>query len=294
MELRQLEYFVAVVDEGSFTSAAQRECVAQPAVSAQIQRLERHVGQPLLLRSRRGVALTQAGQAFLPHARAALAAVRAAQDAVDDVAGLVRGTLAIGTVTSHELDVAGLMADFHTDFPDVEIRLSTHDSASLIDMLGTGELDAAIVSIGVDEHPDGLDVAVVTDQALTAAVATDHPLASRATLSLEALCGHPLISLPRGTGLRRTLDDACVRAGITPRIFFEAGNPMALADLARRGLGVAVLPEGVATTRSDLHPLRITPELRGRLVWAWRTAPSPATRKFAERALRQLDSARRR
>src|SRR5690348_11420902 len=101
MELRQLEYLVAVVEEGSFTRAAQRERVAQPAVSAQIQRLERQVGQPLLTRSSREVRLTQAGAAMLPHARAALAAVRDARQAVDEVANLVRGTVAIGTVTLH-------------------------------------------------------------------------------------------------------------------------------------------------------------------------------------------------
>ena len=80
MELRQLEYLVAVVEEGSFTRAAQRERVAQPAVSAQIRRLERMVGQQLLTRSSREVRLTEAGAALLPHARAALAAVRAEVD----------------------------------------------------------------------------------------------------------------------------------------------------------------------------------------------------------------------
>src|SRR6185369_12151088 len=90
MELRQLEYLVAVAEEGNFTRASERIHVAQPAVSAQIQRLERELGQPLLDRSRRAVRLTAAGEAVLPHARAALAAVRTMGVAADEVTRLVR------------------------------------------------------------------------------------------------------------------------------------------------------------------------------------------------------------
>lgn len=293
MELRQLEYFVAVVEEGSFTRAAQRERVAQPAVSAQLQKLERQVGQPLLDRSRRAVRLTQAGHAMLPHARAALAAVRNAQSAVDDVANLVRGALAIGTVTSHGVDVASLMSEFHADHPEVEITLGTDNSDVLIDKLRDGRLDAAIVSIGVAERPEGLDVAVITDEAVEAGVSREDALARRKSLPLSALCEQPLISLPPGTGLRGVLDAACAAAGLSARIAFEASSPLALAELAEHGLGVAILPQSVARGRPGLHPIRIVPELRGRLVWAWRAElASPAARIFCERARRQLDSSR--
>lgn len=293
MELRQLEYFVAVVEERSFTRAAERERVAQPAVSAQIRRLERLVGQPLLVRSSRDVRLTQAGSALLPHARAALAAVRAAQAAVDDVAGLIRGSVTIGTVTVHPVNVARLMADFHADYPDVEITLGTDNSDVLLAKLSDGRLDVAIVSIGVDEEVDGLDFAVITDEALEAAVAPQHPLARRKTLSLQLLCRHPLISLPQGTGLRARLDNACAAAGLRPRIAFEATNPLELADLARHGLGVAILPQSMARNSPDLHSLRLAPELRGRLAWAWRTdMTSPAARLLSDRARRMIARSR--
>ena len=94
MELRQVEYFVAVAEEANFTRAAERIHVAQPAVSAQIQRLERELGQPLLDRSRRTVRLTAAGEAALPYARAALAAVADIHVAVEELTQLVRGTAA--------------------------------------------------------------------------------------------------------------------------------------------------------------------------------------------------------
>ena len=163
MELRQLEYFVAVAQEANFTRAAQRIHVAQPAVSAQIQRLERELGQPLLDRSRRTVRLTAAGEAALPYARAALAAVADIHVAVDELTQLVRGSVTIGTVTSHNVDIPSLLADFHAEHPQVEITLSTDNSDALIEKVRTGRLDAAIVSVGPDERPEGLDVEVVTD-----------------------------------------------------------------------------------------------------------------------------------
>ncbi|KKF01161.1 LysR family transcriptional regulator [Mycolicibacterium obuense] len=294
MELRQLEYLVAVVEEGSFTRAAQRERVAQPAVSAQIRRLERMVGQQLLTRSSREVRLTEAGAALLPHARAALAAVRAAQHAVDEVADIVRGAVAIGTVTLHPVDVAALMADFHRDHPQVELTLLTDNSDELLVGLADGRLDLAIVSVAADVMPDGLDGVPITDEIIEAAVALDHPLRRRATVTLPELCQLPLISLPVGTGLRSRLDEACAAAGVRPRIGFEATNPQELADLARHGLGVAILPRSMARGDAGLHALRLTPTLRGRLVWAWRRdSVGPAARAFCALARRSLRSADR-
>ena len=294
MELRQLEYLVAVVEEGSFTRAAQRERVAQPAVSAQIRRLERMVGQQLLTRSSREVRLTEAGAALLPHARAALAAVRAAQHAVDEVADIVRGAVAIGTVTLHPVDVAALMADFHRDHPQVELTLLTDNSDELLVGLADGRLDLAIVSVAADVMPDGLDGVPITDEIIEAAVALDHPLRRRATVTLPELCQLPLISLPVGTGLRSRLDEACAAAGVRPRIGFEATNPQELADLARHGLGVAILPRSMARGDAGLHALRLTPTLRGRLVWAWRRdSIGPAARAFCAMARRSLRSADR-
>ncbi|HEX7428572.1 MAG TPA: LysR family transcriptional regulator, partial [Mycobacterium sp.] len=175
MELRQLEYLVAVAQEANFTRAAERIHVAQPAVSAQIQRLERELGQPLLDRSRRAVRLTAAGEAVLPYAKAALAAVNDINVAVDDITQLVRGTVTIGAVASHNVDIPRLLADFHAAHPNVEITLGTDSSDNLIENVRTGQLDAAIVSIGPDEVPEGLEVEVVTDEAIQAAVCGTDP-----------------------------------------------------------------------------------------------------------------------
>src|SRR5215208_1207335 len=269
MELRQLQYFVTVVEEANFTRAAERIHVAQPAVSAQIQRLERELGQPLLDRSRRTVRLTAAGEAALPYARAALAAVADIHVAVEELSQLVRGTVTIGTVTSHSVDMAALLADFHAEHPNVEITLSTENSDALIEKLRIGQLDTAIVSIGQGERPEGLSLEVVTDEAIQAAVSLNDELAGRKTVRLRDLAKRQLIALPVGAGIRHQFDAACAEAGVAPRIAFEATTPLALADLAQRGLGVAIVPASVARGRDGLHALAIAPELRGRLVLAW-------------------------
>jgi DNA-binding transcriptional LysR family regulator len=290
MELRQLEYLVAVAEEANFTRAAERIHVAQPAVSAQIQRLERELGQTLVDRSRRAVRLTAAGEAVLPHARAALAAVRAMGVAADEVSQLVRGTVTIGTVTSHNVDIPQLLADFHAEHPNVEITLGTETSDNLIENVRTGRLDVAIASVGPDEVPDGLSIEVVTDEAIKAAVCLADPLAKRKKIRLADLRDRTLIALPVGAGIRNQFDRACAKAGVSPRIAFEASTPLALADLAGRGLGVAIVPASVPGGRAELHALTFVPELRGRLVLVWRSAGpiSPAARVLIDRARRLL------
>ncbi|BBY67337.1 LysR family transcriptional regulator [Mycolicibacterium helvum] len=290
MELRQLEYFVAVVEEANFTRAAEREFVAQPAVSAQIARLEREVGQPLLDRTRREVRPTAAGQAMLPYARAALAAVADARAAVDEVASLIRGSVAIGTVTAHDVDMPGLLADFHRAHPHVDVTLGTDDTAGLVEGVQSGRLDAVIISVGPDALPDGLDGVVVTDEPIVGAVAVDDEWASRHAITLADLVERTVIALPGGTGIRRQLDSACAAAGLSVRVALEASTPSAIADFAERGLGVAVLPRMVATARAGLHPLPITPPLRARLVFAWRAhgPMSPAARELAGMARDRL------
>jgi len=292
MELRQLEYFVAVAEEGTFTGAAAQVHVAQPGVSAQIRRLERELGHALLDRSGRTVRLTAVGAAVLPYARAALDAVAGARLAVDELAGLMRGRVAVGMVTScASVDLPNLLADFHHHHPAVEITLSEANSDRLIDALQDGRLDLALVGLATT-LPPGIATQVVADEPLVAAVSHGDPLAARTTITLDALQQRALISLPRGTGLRSCLDDACAAAGVHPHIAFEASNPDVLVHLAAQGLGVAILPASIANAHlTELHAITVTrPRLRGRLALAWRAdGPiNPAARALIGHARHML------
>ncbi len=288
MELRQLEYFIAVAEEANFTRAAARVRVAQPGVSAQIRRLEREFGEPLLDRSGRTVRLTEVGAAVLPYARAALDAVADARLAVDELAGLMRGRVAVGMVIAcGALDLPDVLAEFHKKHPAVEITLSEANSVDLLDDLRTGRLDLAIVGLA-GPPPPGIESHAIVDEAMVAAVAPSDPLAGRTDIPLTALRHRDLISLPRGTGLRACLDDACAQAGFAPRIAFEASDLNVVARLAERGLGVAILPESLGRARAgDLRPLAITrPKARSQLALAWRAegTTSPAARALITHA----------
>ena len=283
MELRQLAYLVAVVDEGGFTAAARREHVAQPGVSAQILRLEAELGQELLDRSGRRVTPTAAGAAVLPHARAALAAVAGVRAAVDAVGGLRQGRVAIGAAPACASALAPVLAAFHDEHPGIELVLTEDAGEPLLAAVRDGSLDLALAGVH-GPLPAGLACRTVMDAPVLAAAPPDHPLARRPAVTARALAGHPLVTLPRGTGLRAALDAGFARAGVTPRIAIEAGDPRVLADLARRGLGVAVLP---GAHPEGLRSLEITaPRMRSSLVLAWRAEGrlDPAAEAFLERA----------
>lgn len=286
MELHQLEYFVAVAEEASFTRAASRVHVAQPGVSAQVRRLESELGQQLLDRSGRSVRLTEVGSAVLPFARAALDAVANARLAVDDLAGLVRGQVTVGMVSGCALPVlAELLAGFHDRHPGVAIALVEDNSDRLVDRLRDGRLDLALIG-WAEQTPADIDSVVLVDEELVAVAAPGHPLAGAGAgaITIRQLRDLPLVSLPRGTGVRAALDAACAAAGFTPRIVFEASALPMVVELAGRGLGLAVVP---ASIPNGPGILRLTdPQLRSRLELAWPSAPAanPAARALIEQA----------
>jgi DNA-binding transcriptional LysR family regulator len=288
MELRQLEYFVAVADEQNFTRAAQRLRVAQPGVSAQIRQLERELGGTLLDRSNRLTRLTPAGAAVLPFARAALGAAAAARQAVDEVNGLLRGHVAVGMVAQCvSLDIPELLARFHERHPDIEITLTEDNSSLLADGVRDGTYDLAFIGLGAGPVAR-LGIQVVSDEPVVAAVADTDPLAGSESVPLEAIANRALITLSPGAGLRAAVDDAYASAGLTPRVAFEASDPRMLARLAARGLGLAFVPASVARAHGGgLHAVAVhSPAIRGRLALAWRQdgPPGPAARALIAHA----------
>ena len=284
MELHQLQYFVAVAEEASFTRAASRVHVAQPGVSAQVRRLESELGQQLLDRSGRSVRLTEVGSAVLPFARAALDAVANARLAADELAGLVRGQVTVGMVSGCALPVlAELLAGFHHHYPGVAIALVEDNSDRLVERLRDGQLDLALIGWAGQTPPD-IDTVVLADEELVAVAAPGHPLADAGPITLKTLRDLPLVSLPRGTGVRAALDAACAQAGFTPRIVFEASALLMVVQLAARGLGLAVVPASIPNGPGIL-PIT-DPQLRSRLEIAWNPVPSanPAARVLIEQA----------
>lgn len=295
MELRQLEYFVAVAEEGSFTKAAARMHIAQSGVSAQILQLERELGQRLFDRTRRSVQLTDVGTAVLSHARAALAAAAGARQVADEYRDVLRGHVSVGLAASSSFafDLTDMLAKFHRDHPLVEISLLEAATDILIAGLLDGRHDAAVIAPPLDPPPE-LGLELVADEALVAAVRPDDPLAANDAVTLDDLAGRPLITFSPMIGTRSTIDAAFAAAGVEARIGIEASDPSVLAELAAGGLGVALVPEPYARARElTLRTLPIVGvELRGSLALAWNSArrPSPSARRLVEYARESLRS----
>ncbi|MDL4776727.1 MULTISPECIES: LysR family transcriptional regulator [Thermomonosporaceae] len=282
MELRQLEYFVAVAEERNFTRAAERVHISQSGVSAQIRRLERELGAELFDRSARAATLTVAGKAALEHARDALAAAKAVGQAVGEVTGLIRGGLTVGMVMGCTLTpLFDALAAFHRAHPGVEISLLEDRSDRLVEEVRAGTVDLALIGTA-SATPEGLEALTITSERLVAAVPAGHPLAGRGHVALRDLAGHPIVCMPPGTGLRTVFDRACAAQDLHPAIALQASAPDAIADLAARGLAVAVLSDSMAVHYRDrLTAVTIddvgTPAL---LALVWRSAHGPAVREL--------------
>ncbi|WP_328412553.1 LysR substrate-binding domain-containing protein [Streptomyces violaceus] len=282
MELRQLEYFVAVAEERNFTRAAERVHISQSGVSAQIRQLERELGAELFDRSARTATLTAAGRAALDHARATLAAAGAVGQAVDEVTDLIRGQLVVGMVIGCTLTpLFDALSAFHRAHPGVEISLLEDNSDRLVEAVRTGTVDLALVGTAT-AAPEGLEALTLISERLVVAVAAGHPLAEQRRVVLGDLVAHPIICMPPGTGLRTLFDRSCAAQDLHPTIALQASAADAIVDLAARGLGVAVLSESMAASHGDRIVARTIDDVTAPALLAliWKGTNGPAVREL--------------
>src|SRR6478609_4126941 len=188
MELQQMRYVVAVAETNSFTRAAERCLVVQSALSHQIARLERELGARLFERTSRKVRLTAAGEAFLPAARQCLEAAERAAAEVAAAVGEVRGRLAVGLIsTVTAVDIPAGLREFRGRHPRVRIGLRVGASKDLVEQVRQGALDVAFLGLPTTFRPEGVTARELARGRLVAAVAPDHPLASRERVPLREL-----------------------------------------------------------------------------------------------------------
>ena len=285
MELRQLEYLIAVAEEANFTRAAERVRISQPGVSAQIRQLENELGAQLIDRSGRRASLTAAGEAVLEHARAALTAAGAARQAADAVNGLLRGQLTVGMVTGCTVTpLFDALAGFHHAYGGVDITLIEGGSAELAAGVRASQIDLALVGTA-GAPPAGVGSFTVVSERLVAMVPPGHPLLDHGPVCLRDVTACPLICMPPGTGLRGVLDQACAAAGLRPVIAVQASAGEAIIQLAQRGLGIGILSESMTGTGRDRLTAMVIDDIRIPAVLAviWRPVASPALRELITR-----------
>lgn len=242
MEVHQLRYLLAILDEGSFTAAAAKLHVSQSGVSAQVAKLERELGQQLLSRDNRAIALTAAGEAIAPLARDSLAALDAIPFIAAEFADAVRGPVRLGMIPGCDIPgVLDVVADVGRTHPGVSLSLSEDDSTALESRVRDRAIDVALLGYGGTVDP-GVDLHRISEEPLIAVAAPGTRFAARG-VSLADLQKSAVLCLPVGSGIRAAYDQSCARAGLEARVDIEATSPQTLVGLARRGAGVAVLPE---------------------------------------------------
>jgi DNA-binding transcriptional LysR family regulator len=284
VELRHLEYFVAVAAELNFSRAAQRIHVVQSALSASVSRLEKELGVELFDRSKRQIALTAAGDVFLAHAREVMHTAHRARTSVDAFRDQLAGTVTLGTLMSWgTLNLPAALEEFRASNPLVTVRLrqSVTGSAGHLTAIVDGEMDLALVSISAS----GSQLVTLRElmrEPMVFVCESSHPLADRRRIELADLAGHDFIQFPPGWGIRQRLDKGFATVGVQPVSAYEVADYAITAELIRHRLAATVLPASVAGRFPDLRTIPLRPAM------TWSLSIASAASQNENRAIKAL------
>lgn len=294
--LQQLRYFLAAVEHGSLSAAAEAHFIAQPSLSEQVRRLEQQLGVSLFVRTNRTLILTDAARALVPHAERALAAVDDLAAVVDPIRTLTGGSVSFGTFSSAQhLLSADLVANFRALHPLVRLRLVELNSRQIADAVRDGDLEGGLVALPVDDR--GLDVGPV-EWTAEAVYLSRKPVPR--PVSVQALADAALVLPEVRWGdldpTRRQLLATAQNAGVAVHPVVEVESPALALALAERGVADTVitlpLAHALRATRT-LHWNSLDPPLYETFAFVTRrdAALSPATEvliRLARQLLRAL------
>jgi DNA-binding transcriptional LysR family regulator len=283
LELRQLRHFVVVAEELSFTRAARKIPIAQSAVSASVRSLERRLHTELFRRTGQAVELTESGEVLLVEARKVLRAADAAEEAVADVEGGIRGRLRIGILQSLAFGaLTDLLITFRRRRPlvQMEVRVEPRGSRELLRAVQHGRLDIAFVALP-GPYPQEVQVIPLSSEPLAVVTPEDHPLADMETIAIDDLGGEAFVEYPEGWGIRRWVDQIFSERHIEREIIIEVADCSTACELALGGLGVAfVIPSALPGAVPVLHRTEPAIDLEVSLIAAKKPAARAATRAF--------------
>lgn len=260
MDLRQMEAVVAVADAGGFTAAARRLHVVQSAVSGTVRALERELGTPLFTRNTHRVALTPAGEAFVPAARAALRAAELAREAVDAAKGELRGRVTVGIMQGVWAGLHHALAALRSEHPGVVVRLRQEAVTDIRQALREGTVDLAVVALDRQQQR-GLVTRLLSREEMVLVVSPRRDLAASApegTVEPDTVAQLPLVDFTPGWAIRHAVDRAFRAAGVDRTTTFEVNDIVAASELVRNDLGVCIMPESIADRFPDLTTYRFT------------------------------------
>src|SRR3954447_1500363 len=296
MELRHLRTIDAVARHGSFTRAAEELFLAQSAISQQIQRLETELGIQIFRRTRRNrrndrsVEVTDEGALVVAHARRVLAEVDDLHDHLEELTGLLRGTVRLGgTYPFGPYDLYGVLASFRAEHPGIDIHMIEDTAEQMLEMLRTDELDCAFASVDPDAIGDEFAATLLWQEEFVVAMAPDHPLADSPHVTFEQLAAEDLIAYRDNSALRRRLESTLAGRGIQPRNVFLSPEITRVRALPPRGLAATAIRRRPAEPRGE--PIVLRPFGPEPITWpvslVWRSTrrQPPAARAFLSMAL---------
>ncbi len=284
MEIRQLEYVVAVAEAGSVSRAAERLHVAQPSVSQQIKKLETELGTTLFDRLARGVVTTEAGERFLKRARHILAELVDARRDASDTRDAVRGILHVGAIpTIAPFLLPGLVRAFTKRYPDATVHIEENVTDRLLDDIVNGKLDLAITSSLEDDRAVHIDT--IATEPLWVLLPQDSALARRKSVSWGAFDKQRTLVLHEDHCLSGQVTRFCRQRDSQPAVVSRGAQLATIAEMVANGLGVSVVPEMMrAQDRSKRRVYRpfagARPSRDICVVWSLLRYRTNAARKF--------------
>ena len=290
MELFQLRYFAAAARRLHFGKAAEELFISQPSLSLQIARLERELGTPLFHRQGRRVALTDAGLVLLPLAERLLEGEREAFRAVQQVAGLERGRLALCALPALDQHLLPpWLARFRREHPAVELRVrELRPTRAVVQAVLDGQADLGFAQLPCSPGAEaGLAVRPLLEEPLELVVPADHPLARRGAAPLADAASEEWVWVHDAQEATHPLYSACLQAGFTPRVVCESGSVQGVLALVAAGLGIALLPRLAVEPREGTRVVPLAPPVPTRtLAVVWQPGRlSHAARAFLEYSL---------
>jgi LysR family transcriptional regulator, benzoate and cis,cis-muconate-responsive activator of ben and cat genes len=286
MELRHLRYFQAVAEELSFSRAARRLHVAQPALSRAIKQLEHVLGAEVLERTRHHVRVTPAGAVLLRETAALLQYVEEAMRRVRRTAAGEEGELRLGYIGPPTQPFLGrVLHDYRKRYPLVSIHLEERTPERVWEMVAKGRLSAALTRPVLAHEALGLRTITLREERLGVVVPANHPLGKRRSLPWTVLAREPLIVLARreGMGLHDAVIAGCRRAGVTPRLAHTPSLIGTVMSYVEAGAGIGVVTESVVAPTPALHFILLKPVQRVPLVFVWQEDDdSPPVQRFRE------------
>lgn len=257
MQIKQLEYFVAVSEYLNFTKAAKQFFISQTAVTLQIKALEEELGVQLFYRTNRKVELTPAGKTFLEDAKAILRRTRDACERAKRAETVLTGSLNLGFIKGFEKTIlSDLLSDFHTQYPNISLSLTRENVGELYDGILTGNMDLCInILYSFDDMDDmnDMDYLVLKEYPLLAVMPVSHPLSHRTSIQREELKGYPLVDIKKNEsryGEVKTIEKAFASAGIVPDVQYVSDDIETSILAVAAGLGYALLPSYITDSIS--------------------------------------------